>query len=214
MSGRLQWVAATVVIVIAAGLGAWALSQPAATTTTTPTTSGAWSSVGNVEIGIDTSGAEAVLTTTAFARTGDNIGIENVFLMKNAPAAWENNKNASDPANQVDILATFTDNNQTQNIAYETPFKIVLVGFMYSPDNMAYATIDNAYGVITGSGEFTVSENTDTLPEHEFCFDNDNYGSTTGYIRFNVISDNYGNGWSIRAGQSVSLTELSVWGWK
>ncbi|MFN4133941.1 MAG: hypothetical protein ACK4GQ_06220, partial [Candidatus Hadarchaeales archaeon] len=29
MSGRLPWVAATIVIVIAAGLGAWALTQPA-----------------------------------------------------------------------------------------------------------------------------------------------------------------------------------------
>ncbi len=218
MSGRLPWVAATVVIVIAAGLGAWALSQPTQTTTqippsTTPST-GAWGQAANVSISGTAGASYVTLTTTAFARTGDNIGIENVYLIKNSPAAWENNFDPGLAAYSADILATFTDNNQTQNVNYETPFKIVISGFMYAPDNMAYATTENAYGVITSTGEFTANENTLSLPERQYIFDNDNYGSTAGYIRFNIISDNAGSGWSIRAGQSVNLTELSVWGWK
>lgn len=212
MSGRLPWVAATVVIVIAAGLGAWALSQPAVTTqppTTTPGASFGLVGEGNVTIG-DT-GSAIGLVSGAVSALNENNGIENIYIMTHTGKTWENNQNLS---GNGEVLGVISSDAGSQNIAYETKFAIVVAVRIFAPDNMAYAVQENSYAYITTAGEWVDTENTEVLPEYEFNFENENYGTTAGYIRYNFVYDNDGNGWSLRAGQSVTLNPVSVYGWK
>jgi hypothetical protein len=131
--------------------------------------------------------------------------------MQQTGKTWENN---ADLYGNGQILATLDDNNDSVNIAYETPFAIVVVAHLYAPDNMAYGHLDNIYVYMTTTGEFALEENGLVAADNEFCFDNENYDTTASSVRVNIVNDNAGAGWVLRAGQSLTLSEITVYGWK
>jgi hypothetical protein len=173
MSGRLPWVAAAVVIVIIAGLGAWALSMPAAP---------AWATV--------------KLTSTSGPTVGrwfisgpeqDNTSIENVYICDNDALA-----NLSDVSKENENLIEhwtglvtenylldgasdplITGDDDTATIPYEVPFQVVVaftaiadadyVGDKAGEHLVAYISQDNVYVYENWSGELVDPDQTSGL---------------------------------------------------
>lgn len=210
MTGRLPWVAATIVIVIAAGLGAWALTQPAPAPATFSTT-GPWTVYLN---GIP------VASGWQQGQSGWQ-GIENIFLI-----TWNLGDNTRDFSGQQENWLTQDENSvfsatgQTKNVPYEQKFDIVVDVKLYAPDNMAYATEENLYVYMSWSGYTSNSDNSlspySPTSAIEFVYENSGYGTTSGYVRVNVRFNNRDNvdHFKIPAAASLSLDTVSLYGWK
>mgnify|MGYP000509964940 CR=1 FL=1 len=174
MSGRLPWVAAAVVIVIAAGLAALYLSTP------TP-------AFGTIGLSLpEVSSASAVWTApgtplgtwvaiTGPAEGADNCAIENIYIVDNlAPNSFTMNigeryRTYADGTPENVCLDGADDpvidnNNDTATIPYERPFKIVVAAVLWADADMvgdkgpsgarhiAYVNPDNAYVIINFTG--------------------------------------------------------------
>jgi hypothetical protein len=172
MTGRLPWVAATLVAVIVAGMGAWALSIPPAQFATIKavpselSVSGKWFTPG--------------WFTAAEVTAAENSGIENVYIVDNYwdEADFENvnlgeNGVITDPDNVNMLLAGSTDavitgNNDNAEIPYESPFKIVVAVRVeadadeWAPKRQrrlaAYVNEDNMYVFLDWSPSTDVGE--------------------------------------------------------
>jgi ssRNA-specific RNase YbeY (16S rRNA maturation enzyme) len=222
MSSRLPWVAATVIIVVAAGLGAWALSTPS--TTVNPSTGGAGTATG-VFGGI----AQGLIENT-FADNKSGIGIENIYIIDFMDG--ENGQNFRD---QPTAWIVESDNNKsiiycsgdTAEIPYENTFAIV-VAVRIQAENIAYLTKDNMQNVMSflyGGSEWKENSddgNLDTVPDAnggEFVFCN-NYidktassGALDGYVMMNHVCDNGGAGYVLKAGGSITIQD-NFYAWK
>lgn len=202
MTSKLPWAAAVIIIVAAAGLGAWAI-WGGAPTATTP------------------SGAATITAITGpgtvFGYVGNSY-IENVYIIQHGVGVNEN-LNLHD---NTYLLGTITANAGIASIPYENSFDIVVAVKVTSPDNMAYARIDNMNVGLAGSGTFTITEDNAQSPGHlgtqchmaAYSFDNSNYGTTSGYLRINAIWDNNGQGYKLIANGTLDLTNIKLWGWK
>jgi hypothetical protein len=192
MTGRLPWVAATLVAVIVAGYGAWAFSVPP----TQFATIKAVASQGGVAGKWYTPGWFSAAEVT----DDENSGIENVYIVDNC---WkkEDFENVDLGENGVDddedntnmLLAGSTDaviedNNRSATIPYESAFKIVVaIRFEADADEfapkrerrlVAYVNEDNMYVWINWSpttdvGEQYTEENSEVSGmAYERIFDN------------------------------------------
>ncbi|MEM2192158.1 MAG: hypothetical protein QXG38_00915 [Candidatus Hadarchaeales archaeon] len=202
MSGRLPWVAATIVIVIAAGLGAWALTQP----TLAPATF----SVGELSV---FSNGTLVGRGWTQGQSGWQ-GIENIFLIKYDKG--DNTRAFDDQSeNWLSSNSVINENGQSINVPYEQYFDIVVDVTLYAPDNLAYASKENLYVYMKWSGYTTGSDNSFNEPSSakEFVYDGGG-GGTSGYVKVNVRFNNGGAHWKIPAASQLSLDEVKLFGWK
>jgi len=198
MTSKLTWATAMILIVAVAGVGAWAVlgtpGAPAGTATI------------NAIVGQGT-------VFAAGHPAGNASGIENVYILQHGQGDNEND-NLSGNAH---LLGTITATTGSCSIAYETTFDIV-VAVQAGTDNMAYVKIDNMKVGLQISGSFTLAEENagGTTNSHmaQHSWDNSGYGTTSGYLRINAIWDNNGAGYKLLAGESISLTNIRLWGWK
>ena len=195
MSGRLPWVAAAVIIVIVAALGAWALSTPSTPATATVRALFSGPSVQQegrwLAIAGPTSGA-------------DNCAIENIYIVDNGSSASDK-LGDSDTANEnlADHFLGFVaenyllngasdpiidNNNDNATIPYEVPFEIVVAAVIvadadYVGDKAqvrlaAYVNPENVYVRLSWSGNLVnppgTGDNENTqITGFEYAFDND-----------------------------------------
>jgi hypothetical protein len=173
MTGRLPWVAATLVAVIVAGMGAWALSTPPAQFAIIK----AVPSEGGVSGNWFTPG----WFTAAVVTAAENSGIENVYIVDNywTPDNFVNydlglqggEDMDNDPNNYLlagssDAVITGDDDNAT--IPYESPFKIVVAVRIeadadeWAPKRqrrlVAYVNEDNMYVFLDWSPSTDIGE--------------------------------------------------------
>jgi hypothetical protein len=101
------------------------------------------------------------------------------------------------------------------SIPYEIAFDIVWAARMetqdYDPVNyFAYVCRENMKVELGLSNAFNYLEN--STNEMEYVFENLNYYSPSGWLRANIVFDNGGNGWVLKAGESWNFTG-TLWAW-
>jgi hypothetical protein len=201
VTNRFLW-AVAVIIVLVVGLGAWAILERA------PTTPSGYATITGI--------AGKRTLWAAGTPAGTSSGIENVYIVTHG--AVNENINLSGNAN---LLGVITSSGGSCSIPYETSFDIV-VAVKAGTDNMAYARIDNMNVGLQISGSFSAAEENAQTPGHSttncrmatYSWDNNGYGTTSGYLQINAIWDNNGNGWKLPAGGSITLGNIELWGWK
>lgn len=159
------------------------------------------------------------------ANIPENSGIENVYIMKHG--SYNPSENLCNNENIYDVIEYSGD---TGVLPYEVPFDIVVsvkikadadyLGDKAAAKLVAYVNPDNMKVELITSGDITFAEN--SVDENEYAFENNcpftpgahNPGSGTpdDWARVNVIFDNYGNGFTIRAGGSFSYN-ITLWVW-
>lgn len=192
MTSKLPW-AAAIVIMVAAGLGAWAIlgGEPAAPTSPTPPS-------GTATITIGPGGSVVAGDVPTYS------GIENIYIVKDKLEENGENQNyydnfASLGTDNVENTIT-ASSGQTKNINYNENFAIV-VAVKGHTDNMANVVVENMHVYLSTTGTFTDTENT-AVTENRFIFDD---GSPT-YIRVNHVCDNQGDWYRLPAGGSIDIT--------
>jgi len=132
---------------------------------------------------------------------GQESGIERIYI---APTGHYNPY--KDLAKQ-DVLATIRGSNQTVAIPPNSIFDIVVVVRAFAPEAIVYASKENlAVGIkATGTFEIPFKYSTD---DQEYVFENENYGSPQGYVRVNVVWDNYGEGYLLPARGTLTIENL------
>jgi hypothetical protein len=225
MSSRLPWVAATIIIVVAAGLGAMALSTP--TTTVNPPTGASTGTFGGITQG-------AGLIENTFADNLSGIGIENIYIIDH-----ELGDNTHDFRDQPLTWIVPSDNvksiiychNDTAEIPYENTFDIV-VAVRIQAENIAYLTKDNMQNVMSfwyGGTEWKENSddgNMDGTPDANgretvfganFADKTPSATNLTGYVRMNHRCDNHGVGeavgYKLKAGGSITIND-NFYAWK
>jgi len=215
MSSKLPWVAATVIIVVAAGLGAWALSTPS--TTVNPSTGGAGTATGI------SGGQFAIgLLENTYADNNSGNGIENIYIIDH-----ERGDNTKNFRNQGENWIVPNDNDKsiiycsgdTAEIPYENTFDIV-VAVRIQAENIAYLTKDNMQNVMSfWYGGLEWKENSDDGTNDETVFGN-NFADKTpaatnlsGYVMMNHRCDNAGAGYVLKAGGSITIYD-NFYAWK
>jgi hypothetical protein len=235
MSGRLPWVAATVVIVIAAGLAAWALSQP-------PVSPGPVAPAQGTITGV----ASGTPWSFFAAAIPENSGIENVYICDNDVGGTPVEDLLSDTSTENENLADhwlgnvpdnyllngssdpiIDENQDNATIPYERDFCIVVavkvaadetyVGNKAAAKYVAYVNPENMYVYVAWSGSLTGSENTQ-LTGYEYAFDNDvpwqsGASNSIGFARVNCVITNSDDGFRLPAGGNLSLDPIRLWGW-
>ena len=190
MTSKLPWATVAVIIIVAA-IGAWALYGTPA---------------GEVSPIVGQPATISGSTAGGFAFAGGiptDSGIENIYIMQHG--LFENTENLSGHDN----LQTYSGNTAViedtglaaENVPYENSFDIV-VAVKGHTDNMAYVNVDNMYVRIVISNAFSDDENT-LATGNVFKFDND---ATPTWIRVNHLFDNGGNGYTLGAGDNISLS--------
>jgi len=193
MASKIPWVAAAIIIVVAA-IGAWATLKgaPAAPPT----------------------GYAAVTARAAPGKVfglppGSNSGILYIHIMRNG-GTWNMSENLSTypvgPAQQR--LGVISTSGGTANIPYGVAFDIV-VDVVGHDDNMAYVQEENLQVWLAASGDITITGAYSTNAEE------DNYMPvpTSSRIYANVRKSTWQNK-TLLAGQSMSLDNVSLelWG--
>ena len=189
MQSKLPW-ATVAVIIIVAGIGAWALYGTPA---------------GEVSPPVGQPATISVPTAPGIAFAGPiptDTGIENIYIMQHG--LFENTENLSEHDNlQVygGNTAVIEDTGDpAENVPYENYFDIV-VAVKGHDDNMAYVNKENMYVRLVISNAFSDDENTlDTGKRYDF------EDGTPTYIRTNHLFDNDGNGYRLQAGENIELT--------
>ncbi len=190
MTNKLPWATAAVIIVVAA-IGAWTIfgAAPAA-----PPTAG-------------TASITATLGTgTVFGAPPDDSGIEAIYIMATGQDYTENM--ADYPDNHLENIF---NSAETVDIAYDTRFDIC-VAVTGHTDNMGLLNADYmrvTLGAYTDLGEWNIPyENSDdnaTIDESIFKASD---GTT---IRFNVVWDNNGNGYELKADDNLEMENVGLW---
>jgi len=183
MTSKLPWAAAVIIIVAAAGLGAWAIwgGAPTAPTPSSPS----WNSV----LGMP-SGSKSGIVNVYIAKTGENYS-----------------ENWSAVATTDNYYLKQTASGQTGSIPYETSF-VFLIEVTGHDDNMAYINTDNLKVELSVTGSFTkAAENTNggDGTEYQFVLD-------STHIGVNAVWDNGGSFFKLPAGGSIDYT-TKLWLW-
>lgn len=188
MTSKLPWATAVGIIVVAA-IGAWALWPTA-------------------EIPSRAATVTAVVGPgTAFAAYPDNSGIENIYIVKTGQTYTENFSGLGTD----NVLGTISSTGASVSIPYDTQFAIV-VAVTGHKDNMGQLT--NAYMKValeanTDSSDWSITyENSDddaTIDEYTF------YPSDGTWVRFNVVWDNDGNYYQLKADDNLNITAVDLW---
>ncbi|MEW6221709.1 MAG: hypothetical protein AB1476_00085 [Candidatus Hadarchaeota archaeon] len=227
MSSRIPWVAATLIIVVAAGLGAWMLSTPLTTTIgnrvegwggAVSTTAG-WTPLHSTSGPLATYGA---VNSVGWASLGgtDNVGIENIYILDFGAygiAERDDNTGTGTPAYRMGIIS---GNGGNVNIPYENTFAIIVGVKAKAPDNLAYVRRENLQVdvkfVFPGETEEENSGNFESDPEMGIEYQRSVTGenTTSGFIWVNAYWDNLSAGYTLGAGYSLDIQRVTLWTWK
>ncbi|MGQ9787838.1 MAG: hypothetical protein ACUVQM_00775 [Candidatus Hadarchaeaceae archaeon] len=190
MSSKLPWIAA--IIIVAAAIAAWSLWPTAQGPATVPS-----------------GGAKITLATgsgTVFAAPPENSGIENIYIVKTGQNYNENFSGLTD-----NYLAVISSNGATVTIPYDTPFAIVVAvtGHKDNMGQLSAAYMKVALQATTDSGDWSIPyENSDDNSAiHEYVF----YPSDGTKIRFNVVWDNGGNYYQLKADDNLNILHADLW---
>jgi len=189
---RLPWAPITVIVLVAASVGAWAFWPTAEVTPVIPT------GLPPATISVPFAGG------LAFAGgIPTDSGIENIYIMQHH--LYENTDNLTNHDN----LQTYGGNEAViedtglaaENVPYENYFDIV-VAVKGHTDNMAYVNKENTYVRVVITGSFSDDENSleNSSRLHQFGID------AGVWVRVNHLFDNDGNGYKLAAGENISLT--------
>jgi len=183
MTGKLPW-AIAIIIVVAVGLGAWAVLRGAPVTPPAP----GWSS-----------------TSVLGFIGGQKSGIVNVYIAK---TGQDYDDNWDSVATTDNYYLKQTATGQSGNIPYETNF-VFLIEVTGHDDNMAYINLDNLKVSLSVTGSFTKAEentNGGDGTEYQFVLDGTHIG-------VNAVWDNGGSFFKLPAGGSIDYTtKLWLWG--
>ncbi|MDI6643203.1 MAG: hypothetical protein QMD95_04040 [Candidatus Hodarchaeaceae archaeon] len=210
MTTKLPWVAATLIIVIAAGLGAWAL-WPAVL----PVEGPRWRLIQTWTL---TPTVTELSYGWALAWAPDNSGIENIYFMDNAKtfSATENlsnHENIIRGRNNVKVVfgrdAGETTPTLKDNLWYrhntDNFWKLVVAVTVYNTD-VANLVPENVKVELIASAPLNISENKTGTGLNQFASD-------TTWRRWNAVWDNNGHGYALTAGESFDFT-VKLWCWK
>lgn len=129
---------------------------------------------------------------------------ENIYIMKHGhydptkdlskfPWAWEN---------------VITARVRGVEITPNTPFDIVVAIRVRAPDDVAYVRKDHVAMELRARGAFTISL---PLPDSmEYVFESEGYNTNAGYMRLNIVWDNYplSLGYVLRPGEELIIDNL------
>jgi hypothetical protein len=132
---------------------------------------------------------------------GKESGIERICLM---PTGYYD---PSEDLRRQDVLATIGSSNQEVRIPPGSVFDLVVVVKAVAPEFLAYASKENLGVALSASGSFLIP--LEYAPDdQEHVFEEENYGETPGYIRVNVVWDNYGEGYELHEHGFLHIREL------
>jgi len=192
-AGRLPWAILAAAVVVIAGILGGALSPPVPAWVTREV----WT---NENRPVALAGGVPEYT-----------GFENIYIM--AHGKYNQNENLSGNENIVKLQgqpAVIEGDGWNVSIPYETRFDIVPAARGKAPENMAYAAKENIRVHLVLSGAFSLDEYS---PDNKkFVYENQGYGSPNGWLRLNFVFDNNGDGFVLRAGNSLNWTAtLECW---
>jgi hypothetical protein len=235
MSSRIPWVAATLVIVVAAGLGAWMLSTPLAkgapfgsVETWNGTTSGAagWTSLtsssGSLRQVSAVPGTAQVNVPIGWGLIGGR-GIENLNILDNEAMGGTHGLRQDARADnynkgQVYVMGSVTATGGSTNIPYENTFAFAASIVVSAPENMAYVVRENVNVdvklVFPGATVEENSVNDNIQGRGEYIRGQTGGGTTSGIMYINAVWDNYGACYKLSAGYSLDIQRVTVWTWK
>ena len=189
-TGKLPWATVAIIIVVTAGIGAFALYGTPAGEVTTP---GQPATI-------------SVPTAPGIAFAGGiptDSGIENIYIMQHG--LFENTDNLTMHEN----LQIYSGNTAViessgaaaENVPYENYFDIV-VAVRGASENMAYVNKENMYVRLVIANAFSddVSSLDNDSMRHQFGIETD------VWVRVNHLFDNDGNGYKLAAGENIALT--------
>jgi hypothetical protein len=198
MTSKLPLATVALIIVVVAAIGAWEIfANP--TTPVTPTTGYATVTVGSV-----TTNTGAVFTGTIPTYSG----IENIYLMDTGTYT----KTSDLGTTTTGRMGVITGSGLSASIPYENTFDIVVAFKVKAPENGAYAAKENGQIELTTSGGFIIGP--ENLPnDNEYIFASSGLGTPSGYVRVNAVWDNGGNGYTLRAGGTLTLSSVKLLCW-
>lgn len=141
------------------------------------------------------------------ADNSDNSHIENIYIVDNSHAAGY----AINFSGNENVLDTIEASAGTASIDYDTRF-IIIVAVKGHSDNLAYVTEENIK-IEMDSSDLGISPAENSADADEYPFENNGYGTSTGYVRLNAIWDNSDAGYILSANESASLTSVKLWTW-
>lgn len=196
MTSKLPLATVAIIIVAVAAVGAWKIfANPTETTPVTPT-------IGYATV---TAGSTNVVFTGSIPTYS---GIENIYLMDTGTYTKTNDLGTITTGR----MGVITDIGLSATIPYENTFDIVVTFKVKAPENAAYAAKENGQIELTTSGGFIIGP--ENLPnDNEYIFASSNPGTTNGYVRVNAVWDNGGNGYTLRANGSLSLSSVKLFCW-
>lgn len=134
---------------------------------------------------------------------GDNTGIENVYIAKYG--MYDPNGNLADFPENWD--AALTSQGATIPVTAYQKFDIVVAVRARAPENIAYVNIENLRVWLGVGGAFDIGY--DFAPDDlEYVFESEGYGTSSGYLRANVVWDNGGEGYALGKGETISIDNL------
>jgi len=134
---------------------------------------------------------------------GQESGVERIYLVPTGH--YDPYKDIS----KQDYLVAIKSSNQSPvAIPPESIVDIVVVVRAFAPEFVAYASKENIAIAIKCSGSFSIPFEYST-DDQEFIFENENYGKTPGYLRMNVVWDNYGEGYLLPAYGYLHIENLN-----
>jgi hypothetical protein len=191
MTSKLTWATAAIIIVAVAAIGAWKiLANP-----TTPTPEYATVTLGSSNV---------VFTQTIPTYSG----IENIYLMDTGTYT----KTSDLGTTTTGRMGVITDTGLSATIPYENTFDIVVAFKVKAPENAAYAAKENGQIELTTSNAFVIGPE-NSANDNEYTFASSNENTASGWIRVNAVWDNNGNGYTIRAGGTLSLNSVKLYCW-
>ncbi len=132
-------------------------------------------------------------------------GFENIYIARYGK--YDPLQDLSDQQGALD--AVITESGQTISVTHDNYFDIVVAVRIKAPDNIAYLRKDNIDVWLAVSGAFAIpySFAPDDL---EYLFENEGYGTNSGFMRLNVVWDNNDQGYALRKGEEITIEDIKM----
>jgi hypothetical protein len=135
-----------------------------------------------------------------------NTGIENIYIVK-----WKGyDPNLNLALQPQSWYAVITGSGQTVEVPPGRIFEMVVACRADAPSGISLLSKESLSVVFKVSGAFTIPlEN--SRDDKEFIFEEEGYGTDSGYMRLNVVWDNYGEGYELWENQDLYIDNASLY---
>jgi hypothetical protein len=138
-----------------------------------------------------------------------NTGIENIYIVK-----WKGyNPNVNLALQPQSWYAVITSSGQMVEVPPGVIFEIVVACRADAPDGISFLEKESLSVMLKARGAFTIPLES-SRDDKEFIFEEEGYGSGSGYMRLNVVWDNYGEGYELGENQVLYIDNASLFGKK